>query len=762
MKPKSFLLVPLFIKTGKNDTPPSYPILFFCLSQLCIAQVNLIEGSVYLDRNSSGVRDSGDVLQPAVRIYLYEDLNSNGILDATDRLIDSQFTNAGGKFSFSVSGESISKRISSNSDDAEERISNGYVSRSSSDLELGFDGSRQQIVGMRFSNLNIPQGASISSAYIEFECDEADNGTCNINFYGEASDDAAGFSSASYGISSRSKTTANVDWNNIPPWIVNEKYQTPDLSSIIQEIVNRSGWASGNSLVIMADGTGERTAESRNGEPDAAPLLSVTYSNGILDYLVKVNTNDYSTGFTPTTDTVFAVQFSGNGQVDSGISFAFYGNSVACYVADDGTDRLWLINRFSGYHEEIGDMGVYNVEAIAADNSGKNLYACDDGQLGTLDRYTGAFTSFPNPVGSGNGIDGVINFNDIDGLVFDPFLGVLFGTVRRGSDYDVLIKIDTSTGQYIPDAFGSGVDYVEVKGSGFLNDIDDLAINPTSGQLYGINNNGGSNDYLVTIDKNTGSGSIVSLIGVDDVEGLGITNEGLFYATTGDYAGSNSNSFYQINENTGSPTLIKGFSAGNDYEACDCLLGHVNYLLLSLDDIRIHLRKPAPDRVQITIETDQDEKGKSYFIERSGENLKFQEIDSFMSDGSGRYVRYDNQALPGRNLYRIKRLNADGHFDYSAISGINNMDDMDKKSGILISPNPSDGRSLSISQLPEGSGNWKIELINGLGEIKYRNETKDTEYSEIRLDFPVALSPGVYLLQLHQNLISIHQKVIVR
>jgi hypothetical protein len=46
---------------------------------------------------------------------------------------------------------------------------------------------------------------------------------------------------------------------------------------VIQEIVNRPGWTAGNSLVLIVTGTGERVAESFDGEADAAPLLHVEY-----------------------------------------------------------------------------------------------------------------------------------------------------------------------------------------------------------------------------------------------------------------------------------------------------------------------------------------------------------------------------------------------------------------------------------------------------------------------------------------------------
>ena len=48
-----------------------------------------------------------------------------------------------------------------------------------------------------------------------------------------------------------------------------------DIKSIIQEIVNRAGWQSGNSLAIIISGTGERVAEAYDGS--AAPQLHIEY-----------------------------------------------------------------------------------------------------------------------------------------------------------------------------------------------------------------------------------------------------------------------------------------------------------------------------------------------------------------------------------------------------------------------------------------------------------------------------------------------------
>ena len=172
----------------------------------------------------------------------------------------------------------ITSQVVSSSDDAEEAVSSGSMSLTSSDLELGADGSVTQLVGMRFNNISIPRNAIILNAYVEFEVDETGSTATSVTIQGQATDNAATFTTTARNITNRARTTAQVAWNNIPAWtVLDAKWQTPNLSSIIQEIVNRPAWASGNSMVIIISGTGRRTAEAYNGEIPAAAKLVITY-----------------------------------------------------------------------------------------------------------------------------------------------------------------------------------------------------------------------------------------------------------------------------------------------------------------------------------------------------------------------------------------------------------------------------------------------------------------------------------------------------
>ncbi|MEI2302410.1 hypothetical protein MKZ91_30660, partial [Ensifer sp. MJa1] len=67
-------------------------------------------------------------------------------------------------------------RVAASADDAEER-STGSMSLSSSDLELTVDDGVGQAVGIRFIGVDIPKGAIITNAYIQFTVDEVSTGT---------------------------------------------------------------------------------------------------------------------------------------------------------------------------------------------------------------------------------------------------------------------------------------------------------------------------------------------------------------------------------------------------------------------------------------------------------------------------------------------------------------------------------------------------------------------------------------------------------
>ncbi len=170
-------------------------------------------------------------------------------------------------------------RVTLGTDDAEENAA-GSVTRTSADLDLVTDGTSVQTVGMRFNTVTIPKGATIDRAYVQFKVDETSSGGTSLTIQGQASDNAETFAKTTKGISSRPRTAAAVSWSP-PAWnTVGQAgldQRTLDLSAVVQEIVSRTGWMSGNSLAIIVTGSGTRVAESFEGDSAGAPLLHVEY-----------------------------------------------------------------------------------------------------------------------------------------------------------------------------------------------------------------------------------------------------------------------------------------------------------------------------------------------------------------------------------------------------------------------------------------------------------------------------------------------------
>ncbi|WP_041584612.1 Ig-like domain-containing protein [Syntrophus aciditrophicus] len=177
--------------------------------------------------------------------------------------------------------QSFSVRVSAGSDDAEEfTASNGWIYLTGNDLELIHD-SEDQIVGMRFNSIPVPAGATILDARVQFTVKDATTGVCSLVIRGEAADHATTFTTTRYNISSRLLTSAAVNWTPAAWTAVGAAgpdQQTPNLSSILQEIVSRPGWQSGNSLALIVTGSGTRTASAYERSASQAPQLLVTYS----------------------------------------------------------------------------------------------------------------------------------------------------------------------------------------------------------------------------------------------------------------------------------------------------------------------------------------------------------------------------------------------------------------------------------------------------------------------------------------------------
>jgi len=143
----------------------------------------------------------------------------------------------------------LPKIIQNSNDDAIELILSGAVDADYDLIEL----SENNISGIRFNDIQLDSTQIIKRAYIEVIADNDETKKLSVAIFGELDINSKEFIETNSNISNRQKTTNSILWN-LPDWKSNVRDSTPDLTKIINEIVNQSGWTSGNSMTFLFEG----------------------------------------------------------------------------------------------------------------------------------------------------------------------------------------------------------------------------------------------------------------------------------------------------------------------------------------------------------------------------------------------------------------------------------------------------------------------------------------------------------------------------
>ena len=180
----------------------------------------------------------------------------------------------------------IEVSVSAGSDDAEEVQGTGQVFVNSSDLELINDADYvgQQTVGIRFDGLDIPAGATITAAWIEFTVDETQQRRHDLDHQG------AGLrrrrrlsprrtSTSPAGRRLRAPSPGRRPHGR-PSGASGSAQQTADLTVLVQEVVSQPGWEEGNAIAFIVGGSGHRTAEAFEFGPRARRRRCTSKYNG--------------------------------------------------------------------------------------------------------------------------------------------------------------------------------------------------------------------------------------------------------------------------------------------------------------------------------------------------------------------------------------------------------------------------------------------------------------------------------------------------
>ena len=109
---------------------------------------------------------------------------------------------------------------------------------------------------VRFVGITIPQGSTIVSAFIRFTSSTSlSSTTVNANIYFNDADDAVAPSN-NVDFLALSLTSAYSAWDNISTWAQDSTYDTPSLVSVLQEVVDRGGFSSGNAVMAIVKDNG--------------------------------------------------------------------------------------------------------------------------------------------------------------------------------------------------------------------------------------------------------------------------------------------------------------------------------------------------------------------------------------------------------------------------------------------------------------------------------------------------------------------------
>ena len=377
--------------------------------------------------------------------------------------------------------------ISDGNDDVEEEVSTGDVSFTSTDLEMMYDGSSlYQKIGLRFQKLPIPLGATITSATIRFKSDGSDSNSATFNIYLEDSANAQPFEDNSSGnVSARVKVPGQVFWD-VDNWSNNERGSdttTPNLSGLLQNVVDKCDWTQGNSVVFIIEATGSsvtnsnniRDADTYDEDPtEAAQLIySYTYNAGVSNPDVTKFANNAWTNGVPDSDSTVIILDDYNSATDGG-SFE------ACYLEVAPGKTLTI--GAGDYVRVNGDMTV-------------------DGSL--IIQHEGSFLQTESDAKVTN--NGIINVE-----LTTPFLKprdfMIMGSpmsseTRDGVFEDAFLVLDHTTANFFPNA------EVAAAFPGAENFADDNTINGKFWNQYPSGNISTAKGYLVRPQSGYGDGN---------------------------------------------------------------------------------------------------------------------------------------------------------------------------------------------------------------------------------------------------------------
>ena len=164
----------------------------------------------------------------------------------------------------------------------------GTCSLTATKLEIGSHSGGDEWSAAASFVLNVAQGETISSAIVSLRGNANYSSPGTVKIYASVQDAdapaALSSSSADLNAAARARTTATtvLDVSSV----TGGTWYEWDITTAVQELVDRAGWASGNRCIVLFDTHEDTTLnewqdfDSYDGAAAGAPKLDVTYTTG--------------------------------------------------------------------------------------------------------------------------------------------------------------------------------------------------------------------------------------------------------------------------------------------------------------------------------------------------------------------------------------------------------------------------------------------------------------------------------------------------
>ena len=238
----------------------------------------------------------------------------------------------------------------------------------------------------RFTDISIPQGATIVSAKLIFICETYYTGVVvNTRILAEHADNPNAITSF-VDYTNRVKTTAFKDWDAIPIWSEHLSYESPDIANVISDVIEEAWWDSGDAIQIFWMDHGSSGAGNSVRRPvdfsaaETEPRLEIVWN--FIEISPPSDPNHlFGAGFNATSPYVdlqwnhslVDVQFFEIQNSSDSVSWAYLGQSTTANYTDtqvvNGTKRYYrvrAVNQTEGtwYNSSWADVNFEKVHFI--------------------------------------------------------------------------------------------------------------------------------------------------------------------------------------------------------------------------------------------------------------------------------------------------------------------------------------------------------------------------------------------------------------